>query len=365
MTGVDDMKKIRAGIIGTGTATGISMAHYYGYQSSGTAAVTAVYNEPVSLAEDWCAGNQIEGVKICKTLEEFLDNVDVVSICTPNFTHVEYAKKCLESGKHVICEKPVGTGNGDLKELEEICKKTPLIHMVNFNYRKIPALRYLAGLIGDGKLGDIILYRHTMGGGRLINEAIGYEWRMDRACSGPGSIGDFGPHILDTMLYTLGAKPESIRGCQAIEKIQVKEREYNGMLKAVENDDCTVAQGMVGKETLFTIMTSRVGALGNRLEIVGTRGIAKFSMDQPLRVNLEFRKVGEGFTGNEVCQQTGDSEFEPYWRQNGKVEMAACSSNVADFVRRVAENLKVQTSIIYGIQIEKILGDMDCRAIKY
>ncbi|TGS35560.1 Gfo/Idh/MocA family protein, partial [Mesorhizobium sp. M8A.F.Ca.ET.182.01.1.1] len=35
------------------------------------------------------------------------DGIDVVSIATPNFTHYEITKACLEAGLHVICEKPL------------------------------------------------------------------------------------------------------------------------------------------------------------------------------------------------------------------------------------------------------------------
>ena len=198
------MGKLRAGIIGTGIATGISYAHYIGYQKSECAYVTAVYNRRTESAEAWCRKYGIEGVKVCRSLEDFFKEVDIVSICTPNDTHVQYIKECLKAGKHVLCEKPVGAGEEKLADLEKECRKAGVVQMVDFNYRKIPGIRFLSELNKQGTLGEIVLYRHTMGAGRLANEMVGFEWRMDRKCSGSGSLGDFGSHILDTMLFITG-----------------------------------------------------------------------------------------------------------------------------------------------------------------
>lgn len=358
------MGQLRAGIIGTGMATGISMAHYTGYRHSGQAEVTAVYNEPASLAEQWCRENRISGVKICETLDEFFEQVDIVSICTPNFTHADYIKRCLDAGKHVMCEKPIGSGQRDLKELEEVCRSHSLVNMVNFNYRRIPGLRYLAELVSEGKLGDVILYRHTMGGGRLSNESVGYEWRMDREKSGCGSLGDFGCHILDTMFYILGCGPESVSNLQAVEKIQIKERLFQGRMKAVENDDCTVVQGTAGLGTLFSFMTSRVGALGNCLEVIGTKGIAKFNMERPFEVCIEFREPGNGFAGKEIRYQVEDPLFSEFLNSGTKTEMAACSYNTASFAAMSAQSDYPATPVSYGIQIEKLINEIDVLSLK-
>lgn len=359
------MKKLRAGIIGTGMATGISYAHYKGYQASEDAYVAAVYNEPAELAEAWCEKYGITDVKICKTLEEFFAETDIVSICTPNFTHADYSKKCLAAGKHVLCEKPVEAGSGNLAGLEEACRRADTLQMVDFNYRKIPGIRLLKELREGGELGDIVVYRHTMAGGRLANEQIGFEWRMDRKTSGSGSLGDFGSHIIDTMLFITGKAPADICCSQSLEKTQIKERLCDGMPKAVENDDCAIVQGMLGKETMFTFLTSRIGGFGNRVEIIGTRGIALFNMDRPHEVLLETREMGKGFSGSMKTCIAGGKEIEHFLAENIHIAMAACSCNVADFSKRAAKGIGPDTSLTYGIQVEKLLDEMDQKAVRF
>lgn len=357
------MGKLRAGIIGTGIATGISYAHYIGYQKSECAYVTAVYNRRTESAEAWCRKYGIEGVKVCRSLEDFFKEVDIVSICTPNDTHVQYIKECLKAGKHVLCEKPVGAGEEKLADLEKECRKAGVVQMVDFNYRKIPGIRFLSELNKQGTLGEIVLYRHTMGAGRLANEMVGFEWRMDRKCSGSGSLGDFGSHILDTMLFITGKRPEDICCSQSMEKIQIKERMCNGISRAVENDDCAVVQGVLGKETLFTFFTSRVGGLGNRLEIIGTKAIASFSMDKPYEVLLEIREPGAGFSGLMKVCTAGGGEIEKFLTEAPNAMAAACSCNAADFAKHAAERRDAAASLIYGIRVERVLDEMDKKAV--
>lgn len=357
------MKKLRAGIIGTGMATGISHAHYTGYQKSETAYVAAVYNEPPELADAWCKKYGITDVKLCRSLEEFFENVDIVSICTPNFTHADYVKKCLKAGKHVLCEKPVGAGSESLAGLEKACGEAKVLQMIDFNYRKIPGIRFLREMCEQGVFGDIVVYRHTMGGGRLADEQIGFEWRMDRRASGSGSLGDFGSHIIDTMLFITGRVPEDVHCEHSIEKTQIRERIYNGKPRAVENDDCAIVQGVLGRETMFTFLTSRVGGLGNRLEIIGTRGIASFCMDRPYEILLEVRKPGSGFSGEMQVCTAEEKDIEHFFREETKTTIAACSCNVADFAKRAKEGSLPDTPLIYGIQVERLLDEMDKKAI--
>lgn len=358
------MTTLRAGIIGTGMATGIAAAHYRGYEKSGLATVTAVYNRNRSHAKEWMEKNQISGVEICDSLEDFWKLVDVVSICTPNNTHLSYMLQCLEHGKHVLCEKPVGQLDENMEHMLRMCEESSLVTMMNFNYRQMPGIKLLEGLIQEGKLGDIILYRHTMGGGRLANEKAPFEWRMSRKDSGSGALGDFGSHMLDAMSYLLGCEADSIRDYQTIEKTQITKRRSAEGFRKVENDDCAVVQGVAGENTLFTLMMSRVGSAGNQLEIIGTKGIAHFSMELLGEVEVEYRKDGSGFTGEKEHLMADDTYYRSLLAPGERIEMAACSANVIDFVHAVCGEKIKYPNVAHGVVIEKILEDMDRRAEK-
>ena len=67
--------------------------------------------------------------KIHRSFEEVLtdEEIELVIVGTPNATHFEYAKRCLEAGKHVLVEKPVCTSADDARQLEKIASEKNLV----------------------------------------------------------------------------------------------------------------------------------------------------------------------------------------------------------------------------------------------
>ena len=68
-------------------------------------------------------------VTIYNTLDQVLadENIELVIVGTPNSTHYEYAKRCLEAGKHVLVEKPVVPTAAEARELKELASSKNLV----------------------------------------------------------------------------------------------------------------------------------------------------------------------------------------------------------------------------------------------
>jgi predicted dehydrogenase len=128
------MSKIRLGVLGGGGDSLIGVLHrvassMYGRYEIVGGVFNPVYEENIKFAE------QI-GVNADRIYEDFdtliaeeikkpkEERIEVVSVLTPNFLHFPMAKKLLENGFHVICEKPLTTSYDDAKELEALQKKT-------------------------------------------------------------------------------------------------------------------------------------------------------------------------------------------------------------------------------------------------
>src|SRR4051794_32213949 len=79
--------------------------------------------------------------------------IDAVIIATPNFTHKPIAVAAARSGKHVMCEKPLGLNSGEVREMYEAARDAGVTHMTAFTYRFAPSMRYLRHLIKSGALG--------------------------------------------------------------------------------------------------------------------------------------------------------------------------------------------------------------------
>jgi len=59
-------------------------------------------------------------------------DVDIIYIATPHNSHLEYAKKSLEAGKHVLCEKPLAVNAAQVKEMVACAKKNQQLCQCRF-----------------------------------------------------------------------------------------------------------------------------------------------------------------------------------------------------------------------------------------
>ena len=114
------------------------------------------------------------------------EEIDAVYIPIPNSMHYEWAKKSLESGKHVLVEKSLCSCFSEVKELISIAKKNNKVLMENFQFRFHPQTSFLKKILDDGIIGEIrslkasfgfppfksknnIRYFKSLGGGALLD----------------------------------------------------------------------------------------------------------------------------------------------------------------------------------------------------
>jgi len=83
------------------------------------------------------------------------DDVDIVSICTPDRFHAEQALAALDAGKHVLCEKPLALTLEDASQIVRKAARTGLKFMVGHNYRFVPQFVELKQLAASGAVGDL------------------------------------------------------------------------------------------------------------------------------------------------------------------------------------------------------------------
>ena len=144
------------------------------------------------------------------------ERIEVVSVLTPNFLHFPMAKKLLENGFHVSCEKPLTTTYDEAKELEALQKEHNAIFAVTYTYTGYPMVRHMKHMIAQGELGEIqkIDVQYYQG---WINPVIHDPeirktvWRLDPKKAGISScIGDIGTHAFQMTEYLTGMEVKSI-----------------------------------------------------------------------------------------------------------------------------------------------------------
>src|SRR5258708_3081201 len=113
---------IRVGVIGLGQIA--LKAHLPGYSKAENCRLTAVYSSREDHAKRVAIQYGIPNIyKDWRRLLES-DQVDAVSICTPNFTHAPIAVKALQEGKHVMLEKPMALNRAEALRIIHAAKKS-------------------------------------------------------------------------------------------------------------------------------------------------------------------------------------------------------------------------------------------------
>jgi len=208
---VDDGKKIKVGIIGTGW---IAEAHVVNYLKCPDVEIVAAADLVDGKAEKFCKDNGLEGIRLYPDHKSMIDNeeLDAVSVCTYNRTHAECSIYALEHGVNVLLEKPMCV---TLDEAVEICKaekKSGKILSIGFQPRFDENMKMLKKVVETGELGDI--YYIQTGGGRRrgIPTPYGTSFIQDDT-AGLGALADIGCYSLDMVLNAIGyPKPLTVSG---------------------------------------------------------------------------------------------------------------------------------------------------------
>ena len=136
--------------------------------------------------------------------------MDFVSVVTPNHVHFGPSKMALESGFHVIVEKPIAFSLEEAKDLQKIVNKTGLILALTHTYTGYPLVKHARQMVAIGQLGKIrkVFVEYPQGWLSTLLEGTGNlqaSWRTDPKQSGMGgAIGDIGTHAANLAEYITG-----------------------------------------------------------------------------------------------------------------------------------------------------------------
>jgi len=218
--------KIRLGILGGGGDSLIGVLHrvasamYDKYQVVG-GVFNPIWEENIGFAEKIGLPTNRIYIDFDTLIAEELklpvnERMQVVSILTPNFLHFPMAKKLLENGFNVICEKPMTTTYEEAKILNETLKMAKTVFAVTYTYTGYPMIRQMRQMIKEGALGKIqkVDAQYYQGWINPIihdKEKRSSTWRLNPEKSGISCcVGDIGTHAFDMLEYVSGVKIESV-----------------------------------------------------------------------------------------------------------------------------------------------------------
>ncbi|SHJ84785.1 Predicted dehydrogenase [Geosporobacter subterraneus DSM 17957] len=194
------MRKLKVGIIGAGQIAEMThIPNYFKYLEF----VETVSVMDVNLDRAKYIAEKFHIPYYFSNYEEMLEKLelDAVSVCTPNKFHAEAAIAALNSGCHVLCEKPPAVSADEAERMTQAAKENGKILTYNFHFRYSEEIQAIKKFIVAEELGDVyaakieaLRRRGIPGWGAFINKEI----------QGGGPLIDIGVHMLDAALYLMG-----------------------------------------------------------------------------------------------------------------------------------------------------------------
>lgn len=303
--------------------------------------------------------------------EEVIENedIDVVDISAPSKIHADIAISAAKRGKHIFCEKPLALNLSDAKKMLETVKKADIVHMIGFNYRRVPALALAKQLIEEGELGDIYHFRGIYQQDWLIDPNYPLAWRLREKDAGYGSHGDLGAHVIDLARFLVG----EIEEVCCMQETFIKERpipKVEDGLVAIPGDK--MAQVNVDDASAFLFRFKDKNTMGyfevtrygnghknqNRIEINGSKGSIIFDME---RMNeLEFYSSADSGNANGFRRIVVGEGTHPYmanwWPAGHIIGYGDTFVNQAyDFICAIRDNTGAVPDFEDGYVCQKVL----------
>ena len=280
--------KIRLGILGGGGDSLIGVVHRIASSMHDRYQITGgCFNPDIIQNKAFGAHIGVDPNRVYDTFEILIEEelklpkeerMEVISVLTPNFLHFPMAKKLLESGFNVICEKPLTTTYAEAEILAKLQKKQQVVFAVTYTYTGYPMVRQMKQMIADGALGKIqkVDLQYYQG---WINPVIHDPkqrttvWRLDPEKGGMSCcIGDIGTHAFDMLEYATGERVESILA-DLNYRYPDNQMDVDGTILVRFNEFCKgvlrVSQIATAEENNFTV------------QIYGEKGGLKWAQEDP------------------------------------------------------------------------------------
>ena len=258
------MEKVRFGIIGVGNM-GSSHAKNFLAGKVGNGVLTAICDIKPEKLE---AVRQVEGGAGLAAFTDYKEMLasglcDAVIVAVPHYFHPPMTIDALNTGLHVVCEKPAGVYTKQVKEMNAVADRSDRLFGMMFNQRTNCVYRKMQEMIRQGELGEI----------KRVNWIIttwyrsqsyydSGDWRATWRGEGGGVLFNQCPHQLDLLQWIVGMMPARIRAFCHFGKWHDIE---------VEDDVTAYLEYANGATGVFVTSTGDTPGT-NRLEILGSKG---------------------------------------------------------------------------------------------
>jgi predicted dehydrogenase len=207
---------IPTGVIGTGNRGAYLLSGVLEQPAAKVAAVCDIKPDRLDKAASAAARDNPTTYNDWRRVIERKD-IGAVFIATPPHLHAEMAIAALQAGKHVYCEKPVGTTAAQVRDLVRAVKAAKPVFVAGQQLRSYKQLGECVRKIREGVIGEVIwvkAQRHATAD--LPHDGTSGDWYFDVARSG-GYLIEQSVHNLDLCNWVIGSRPTRACGFGGIQ----------------------------------------------------------------------------------------------------------------------------------------------------
>ena len=262
------------------------------------------------------------------------DDVNIVDISVPTHLHHEIAVAAAKAGKHIFCEKPFALTLAEAKSMYEAAEAAGIVHYLNHNYRRCPAVMLAKRLIDEGQIGRIFHWRGAYLQDWIVDPEFPLTWHMQKEKAGTGPHGDLNSHSVDLARFLVG----DIKSVSAMMTTFIKERPLPGAGAATfsaGSGESTEMGEVTVDDASFMVAEFENGALGsfeasrfapgrknfNYFEIYGSNGSLVFNLERMNELQLFLRDdpaYAQGFR-TIIATEGGQHDYIANWWPPGHI----------------------------------------------
>ncbi|MCL5097052.1 MAG: Gfo/Idh/MocA family oxidoreductase [Candidatus Omnitrophica bacterium] len=220
-------------------------------------------------------------------------DIDIVDIAVPSHLHHEIAIAAAAAGKHLFCEKPISVSLEHARAMRDAAVAAGVVHFLNHNYRRVPAVVLARQLINEGRIGRIFHWRGAYLQDWIVDPNFPLTWQLRQEIAGSGPHADLNSHSIDLARYLVG----DIQSVSAMTAHFITERPLadDNVASAFIAGTARREKGKVTVEdAAFMLVQFANGALGafeasrfatgrknyNYFEIYGSKGSLLFNLER-------------------------------------------------------------------------------------
>jgi predicted dehydrogenase len=253
------------------------------------------------------------------------DDVDVISVHSPPFLHLDHVRRAVAHRHAVLCDKPFGRNLADAQAMFDLAADAGVVNLVNFEFRRHPARRELRRLLREGVVGTVEHLQWNAFHGVWRDPARRYGWSFDAALGG-GWIPLSGSHTIDYVRWSLG----EIADATGTRRMTIAERpDGDGNPHACSAEDGYTALLRTDGGASVTIDATATNPVErpNRVTVIGSEGVLELTNENPREEDARIVLYADGDEKELFAFEQGDTYI---------AQMREWAGMVRDSVRRGA-----------------------------